>query len=130
MKKLEKLTLKELGDSSIAVCPTDEQRSIVAGSGYWITGSDGTQCYVAMDDIVVYGLAPYCYDPQYDPYYNQPPIDLTPEEKFSKACAEGFTDGAKLVAALGWAAACALFAYYFRTNPDSGSLIVSPTNFQ
>lgn len=53
MKKLEKLTLKELGDSAIAVCPTEEQRSIVAGSGYWITGNDGQQYYVEINDVVV-----------------------------------------------------------------------------
>ena len=60
MKKLEKLTLKEMGDSAIALCPTEEQRSIVAGSGYWITGSNGENYWVEGEEIYVHpGIGHY-----------------------------------------------------------------------
>ena len=141
MKKLEKLTLKELGES-VMVRSLEDQKSIVAGSdmgGYWYWSQETGWTYM-LDEVTV--TAPRLveigstgtYIPlaliNSTPPDPGSPIDLTPEEKFSKACAEGFTDGAKLIAALGFAAACAFFCYYYPTYPDNGSLIVSPTNFQ
>jgi natural product precursor len=123
MKKLGKLKLKELGKS----IPTLDIESLnnIKGGG-WVCNEDtGWEWSYMLEEVTIAG-----YDPQYNPYYNQPPIDLTPAEKYSKACAEGYTNAAKGLLAFAWGSACAVFCYAFPMFPDTGSLIVSYTNFE
>lgn len=141
MKKLEKLTLKELESSTLVLSSEEEQRSIVAGSsgGYWITGDDDSQYYVESDDVVVTAPKLVQVGDTYIPAslinFN-PPVDQgsiggpTPEQQYSQACAEGYTDAAKVLLALAWGAACVAFTYAYPMFPDTGSLITSYTNFQ
>lgn len=130
MKKLEKLTLKEMKDSVMVISCEEEQKSIVAGSGYWITGSDGTQCYVEMDDVEVVAPKLYLIDGQYYPSGSFPPpkqesIGDYPHQSYG----ENLGDVALGLAAGAYLAACVAFTAVFK-YVDTGSFVVSSTNFE
>ena len=113
MKKLEKLTLKELSNSVELIDETNAA-ILVGGSDNGDGGNNETSVMGWMEYYLSYGeLLPEnsYYDPATDTlnYINLTPPQYSPittsyEEQFSQACAEGFKDAFNFLIGAGIAA--------------------------
>lgn len=136
MKKLEKLTLKEL-NNSVMVLNREETNNLKGGDDLF--GREAYKEKYGEYPPLGTGYDPFtksCYDTnnmsvsnQPDPNNNQGSIGgPTPAQQYSQACAEGYTDAAKAIAIAAYALAATALTYFYKI-PDTGSFTPSYDNF-
>ena len=110
MKKLEKLTLKELNNSGKVL--NSEEANSMKGGGWEMF--NGAWTYM-LDEVTVYGS----YSPQGSIG------GLTPEQQYSAACAEGYTAAFEVFCVMG--VVLSDFYLWLRGAPVGGQFVIDPS---